>query len=181
MAEGFSLRIELNMKNRFFTLFGFLLLGFPLMARDKASSGAPSILNPDFGSKMVLTDMDGNIHNIEELTKHGLPIVLVFWQTWCVPCKREAPALAKVAAELSEKVKFFGIVSGNDEDVNDRKVKKFAEQFKLPYPQIRDRDLTLTKYFQIEGTPTIIILGTEKQILFRGHGLPNDLSKYTKI
>ena len=40
--------------------------------------------------------------------------------------------------------------------------------------QVRDRDLSLTKGLGVRGTPTIIVLGKDRQVLYDAHRAPED-------
>jgi thiol-disulfide isomerase/thioredoxin len=120
----------------------------------------------------TLTDMKGVAHDVDATIAGGKNVVLVFWQTWCGPCKREAPKLAIAAAEHAEGLAFFGVISGGDRDVDDEKVRRYVEKYELPYPQIRDRDIALTRRYEVIGTPTILVLGPGREILFRGSHPP---------
>ena len=42
----------------------------------------------------------------------------------------------------------------------------------LPYRNVRDRELELTDALGITGTPTIVVLGPNGRILYRGHEVP---------
>ena len=110
----------------------------------------------------------------------GQSVALVFWQTWCKPCLREMPELARVDRQYSPRIRFYGIVSGTDEDVDDAKVKSLVERLGVGYPQVRDRDLRLSRGFKIDGTPTIVILGPGRSVLYRGHQLPDNWAVFTK-
>ena len=132
------------------------------------ASGAADDAAPEW----VLTDMGGESHDVDELLAQGRNVTLVFWQTWCGPCKREAPGLAVAAAEHESGLAFFGVISGSDRDVDDKKVRSYVEKYKLPYPQIRDRDISLTKQYEVVGTPTIIVLGPGREVIYRGNHPP---------
>ncbi len=123
-------------------------------------------------------DMDGKPHNLDEILESKKNIVLVFWQTWCAVCIREAPSLVKASQENIDSLQFFGIISGTDDDVDDAEVRKKAKKLKLPYPQIRDRDLSITIKYEVKGTPTIVILGPEKDVLYNSHHAPSDWSTF---
>jgi thiol-disulfide isomerase/thioredoxin len=129
---------------------------------------------------LVFQDMDGRTHDADASLAEGRPVVLVFWQTWCPSCKREAPELVHAVEEYSDAMEFFGVVSGPDDVVDDAKVRRVVDEWGLRHPQIRDRDLTLTNRFEVVGTPVIIVLGQGARELFRGHRLPKDWSKFLK-
>lgn len=155
--------------NRLYAIFTLVcVLG---LSGSLVQAAAPVKLAP-------VTDMDGTRHNFEQTLAQRKNVVLVFWQTWCSKCIREAPAV--VAASQSQKAhfEFFGVVSGEDAYVDDRKVRKMTTSLGLPYPQIRDRDLSLSKTFDVKGTPTIVILGPGMAPIYVGHHLPEDWSTY---
>ncbi|MFQ5655637.1 MAG: TlpA family protein disulfide reductase, partial [Planctomycetota bacterium] len=72
-------------------------------------------------------------------------------------------------------IQFVGVIPGPDENVDEEEVRRLAKSFRLPYPQARDRDLSLTRRFGVRGTPTIIVLGPGGVVRYRGHSLPADL------
>ena len=125
-------------------------------------------------------DMAGKSHDIDSLLGQEQSVALIFWQTWCKPCLREMPELARVDRQYSPRIRFYGIVSGSDEDVDDAKVKSLVERLGVGYPQVRDRDLRLSRGFKIDGTPTIVILGPGRSVLYRGHQLPDNWAVFTK-
>lgn len=127
---------------------------------------------------LAFADMDGHAHDADALLEDGTPVVLVFWQTWCGSCKREAPELVKAVEHYGESLKFFGVISGPDDAVDDKQVARVAKEWHLEHPQIRDRDLTLTKRFKVVGTPAIIVVGRGGKTLYRGHRLPEDWTQF---
>jgi thiol-disulfide isomerase/thioredoxin len=126
-----------------------------------------------FAGPLSFRDLKGTVHDLDALLVRNHPVVLVFWQTWCASCLREAPAVAAAAHELQGRLSFFGIVSGPDAAVDDRKVERVVAEKGLSYPQIRDRDLRLTEALHVDGTPTIVVLGRGRRILYSSHHLPS--------
>ncbi len=41
----------------------------------------------------------------KEVLKSDKPVLVDFWAPWCMPCKIIAPAVEKIAEEMSQKVK----------------------------------------------------------------------------
>ena len=126
----------------------------------------------DFSAWQV-QDYDGVSHDLSSQLSMGEPVVLVFWQTWCLSCLAEAPALS-LAARQHSGLHFYGVISGDAETVDEAEVRKIAFQKTLPYPQVLDRDLGLTEAFGITGTPTIVVVGPGGEILHRGHSADVD-------
>ena len=122
--------------------------------------------------------MDETVYNVKEILASGQNVVFIFWQTWCAACLRETPALVKAWHTHKDNIKFFGVISGEDEDVDDEKVLKTAKKFEMPYPQIRDRNLSLTRKYEVKGTPTIIIIGKGLSVLYNDNHLPKNWSEF---
>lgn len=140
----------------------------------------PAALAEEAATVWQLADMEGQQHDLDAVLASGHNVVFVFWQTWCGPCKREAPHLAAAAREHASGLQFVGVVSGSDRDVDDAKVRKYVEKYALPYPQVRDRDLSLVREFEVKGTPTIVIVGPGHEILYRGSVPPDNWSVFER-
>src|SRR6185436_15280905 len=65
---------------------------------------------------------------------HGRPAVVNFWATWCVPCYQEHGVLTRAASELSDRVRFVGVIYEDTED----NVTRFAKEQGAAYPSLLD-------------------------------------------
>lgn len=157
------------MKARRVCLF---LIGALLVACGTTDSRVSDPLPAPTGP-LVVIDRGGSRHDLDALLAEGQPVALIFWQTWCQSCIEEAPQLVQDSRAFGDRIAFFGVIPGPDKSVDEEAVDRAVAQFGFPHPQIRDRDLALTKRFGIEGTPTILVLGREREILYRAHELPS--------
>jgi len=67
----------------------------------------------------------------------GHTVVINFWGSWCVPCRKEAPVLARVAGDTrSLGVRFAGIDIREDPAAG----LAFEHHYHIPYPSISDPD-----------------------------------------
>lgn len=75
--------------------------------------------------------LDGGTYDSAQ--NNGEVVVYNLWGSWCAPCRKEAPILAKVAAEyLNDGVRFVGV---NVRD-NDDAAKAFERKFGIDYPSL---------------------------------------------
>ena len=155
----------------------FFVLVF-VLAQANASEPRPPGNGIGGDRPFILNDMDGNTYDIHNIIGSGTNVALIFWQTWCAACIREAPALERAAQDQAGAIQFFGVIPGGDKFVDDDKVREVVKRFNLPYPQIRDRDVVITKKYKVIGTPYIVILGASNAILYQGHRLPQNWTVY---
>jgi len=105
------------------------------------------------------------------------PLFLVFWATWCPACKKEIPKLKKIYSTFEPKGMDFLAV---DVGVNDSlaKVKRYIKKYKISYPVAFDEGSQVTRLFNIQGTPTIIIVDRHGIVRYRSAAVPEDLKKH---
>jgi len=106
------------------------------------------------------------------------PLLLVFWQSWCGSCVQEAPMVQRAFQRYGSRLAVAGVVSGPDDSVDAEHLNKTILRLGLTYPQFRDRDLHLTRLFQVTGTPDVILLDRNRKVVFRGHELPKSIESF---
>lgn len=145
-------------------------IGALLFAISCASPGdvAPAPVNH---TGMQFVDDAGTSHELR-----GKATTFVFWQPWCATCREEAPAAVAASVELADSMSFYGVVSGPDGSVNEDLYLKSIDELGLSYPQVRDKDLALTKRFGVTKTPTIIVIDSAGQLRFKGSHMPENLA-----
>ena len=136
------------------------------------ASSAPTPVAAVAVEPLTLTDIDGRAHSVESSLAEGRPVVLVFWATWCSMCRAEMGHLAAASREHPE-LEFFGVVSGSDAAVEESRVRAIADEWFVPYPQVRDRDGSLAETFGVRGTPTVVVIGPGGEVLYQGNELPD--------
>ena len=133
-----------------------------------------SVARADLDPVLGVTALDGGALDLSADLEAGRSVALVFWQTWCASCKREAPELVAAARALGDDVRFVGVIPGVVDDEDVEKVRDTAEEWELPYAQVLDTDLALTRAFGVQRTPTIVVLGRGPRVLWRGTHAPDD-------
>lgn len=113
----------------------------------------------------------------DRATHEGKVTVVNFWGSWCGPCRGEMPGLVKAYEDLkADDVVFLGI---NVRDPNLDQARAFVDQYKVPYPSIRDSQSKLALEFDVvpSSIPTTLILGKDgkPKKVFRAAVIETDL------
>lgn len=109
----------------------------------------------------VFTDMAGKPHTLADFK--GQVVVMNLWATWCAPCKKEMPTLAKLAAAYAtQPVKVLPVSVDRDSDLNLIQAEMAAN---APLVSFRDKSYKLS--FDLEpraaGYPTTVIYDKQGQ------------------
>jgi DsbE subfamily thiol:disulfide oxidoreductase len=108
-----------------------------------------------------LTALDGSAVTSEALA--GRPTVVNFWATWCGPCEREQPMLAREAREHGA-VSFVGVNFRDQEDA----ALEWLSRYDVPYPSVADPNGQLATRFGVTtGLPTTIVVDADGRFRYR--------------
>jgi thiol-disulfide isomerase/thioredoxin len=100
----------------------------------------------------VLQDMEGKALRSTELA--GRIVVVDFWATWCAPCIKELPALAKLHERLRDR-KDVTLLSFNVTD-EAKTLEAFVREKKIAFPVYRAD--TLTGPYELTVFPTKLVI-----------------------
>ncbi len=91
----------------------------------------------------------------------GHPVVLVFWASWCGPCRDEQPDLNSAYAQWSARgVEFLGVDLRDDT----KDALAFQRELKIPYPSIADTQATLAVDYRIPSAPALVFLTAQGKV-----------------
>ena len=96
----------------------------------------------------------------------GRPVVLNFWASWCVPCRREMPAFEAAHRRLGSRVVFLGV---NHQDAL-RAALKFLTETGVTYPSGYDPDGGVARKYGLFGLPTTIFVSPDGKVVARRTG-----------
>ncbi|MBK3332080.1 TlpA family protein disulfide reductase [Persephonella atlantica] len=122
------------------------------------------------------TDTNGRTVYLSQLK--GKPVVLVFWQLYCHACKKELPAVSKIAKQYKGKAHFYAVVIGTS-DILQIEEKKREWKFDLP---VLIADYKVRSEFGIFGTPITVILDKNLKVVRKiiGSGREKSIIKVLK-
>lgn len=154
----------MNTKNIFLILFLIITSGV-IMAYFANSEGVTK------GTQAVNfeeTSLDNQTIRLEDF--RGKYVLLDFWGSWCGPCHEEAPHMKKAYERFNDQVEFVGIAVDN----NRQSVKDFIQKYDISWPQIqvpRNHPVPakLVSKYNINGYPTLFLIGPEGKIIINGN------------
>ena len=98
---------------------------------------------------------DFNLQDIDLTNKKGKIMIINFWASWCLPCKREMPSLEKLAQKYPD-ILVYAI---NMEKPNKLRAGDFFKSIGITSLDIYfDPDFRLVKIFKMRGLPTSILI-----------------------
>jgi cytochrome c biogenesis protein CcmG/thiol:disulfide interchange protein DsbE len=92
----------------------------------------------------------------------GQYVLVNFWASWCIPCRDEAPLLERAWREYRNRG--LTVVGVNIQDL-EPEARKFIAQFKVSYPNVRDRDGRVSRAYGITGVPESFFIDREGRVV----------------
>jgi cytochrome c biogenesis protein CcmG/thiol:disulfide interchange protein DsbE len=112
---------------------------------------------------MLVTGSNAGADSQLDLTQYkGKVVVVDFWASWCVPCRRSFPWLNN----MQEKYGDEGLVIvGVNMDSDTAEAHKFLQEFPADFTIIYDSDRALGKQYSVEAMPTSFVIGRNGEIV----------------
>lgn len=114
--------------------------------------GAPSFSLPDLRRPEAKVDL---------AAYRGRPVVLNFWASWCVPCRREMPTFQAVSQQLGDRVAF---VSVNHQDGRSPAL-RLLDETGVTYPAGHDPEGKVAAAYGLIGMPTTVFISPTGQVV----------------
>jgi cytochrome c biogenesis protein CcmG, thiol:disulfide interchange protein DsbE len=131
--------------------FGVVALAWHFGTRQ--SGGIRPVSERRMMPELVMTQLDGGTWRMAE---HRGQVVLVnYWATWCEPCWEETPGLIRLSKELGPKG--LTVVGVALDEGGTEKVKKFVDEFHVPYPVVLPERMSQMEY-GMAGVPTTVLV-----------------------
>jgi thiol-disulfide isomerase/thioredoxin len=140
----------------------------------KSASQAPVVGKAALGQRapqFVVATTQGPF----DLNKSTKPVFLEIFATWCPHCQRETAVIDKLYAEYKSRVDFVG-VSGSDTAMDGTSpasqldVIQWVDRFHVDYPVAYDSTQSVAQLYLQGGFPTLVVIGTNKQVAYINSG-----------
>ncbi len=157
--------IVTRVKRVLFVLVALLAaLASSAQAADEICNVSRRKANLDFTVK----DMAGKDVRLSQYK--GQVVLLNFWATWCVPCKREIPALTALYSDYKQR---GFVVLGVSVDSEIRAIKPFARAMKMNYPVLigAGREDLSKAFGPFIGFPTSVLVARDGKVCVRHVGV----------
>lgn len=123
---------------------------------------------PDF----TLNNIAGNKITLSALRNKNI-VLLDFWASWCLPCRKENPALKKIYA----KYKTVGLeIIGVSTDENAKSWKKAVKKDGLTWMQAISKGSDIQQVYGIKAVPSNVLISKNGEIIAR-NVKPEELEK----
>ena len=96
----------------------------------------------------------------------GRPVVVNFFASWCVPCRREMPALQAVSRSVTGRVAFVGV----DHQDSRRLALALLHDTGVTYPAAYDPAGKVAASYGLFGMPTTLFVSADGRLLERRTG-----------
>ncbi|HYV92493.1 MAG TPA: TlpA disulfide reductase family protein [Chitinophagales bacterium] len=119
---------------------------------------------------IILTDVDGNKVDLSQLNKDGKIIIMDFWATWCVPCKKELTNIMNVYAEWQKNYNVELVAVSIDDSRNTTKVKPTVDGSSWPYQVLLDPNSDLKRILGFQNVPYVLVTDKDGNIVYQHTG-----------
>src|SRR4051812_45423157 len=113
---------------------------------------------------LTARDLRGDRVSLQALA--GRPVIVNFFASWCQPCKREAPGLARLARGYEGRVAVIGIALTSSRAAT----RRFTRRYGWTWPIVDDDGLHIAHRFGVIGQPTTFVIARDGRIATKLQG-----------
>lgn len=154
---------------------GFTIYQFQGLAEKGNGAGIFNILSAkaltvgDFAPDFIAKDVFGNEISLSTL-REKLPVLLVFWATWCGYCREELPEIKIFTLKHQNEIRVLAVTSGEQKE----DVKNYIEQEAINFLMVLDEDREIWNQYFVRGTPSHFLISSSGKIIAQRQGLASE-------
>ena len=128
----------------------------------------PLILFSQNISDLKLQDVNGKTFVVKDHLEQDATIVL-FWATWCIPCKKEFPAVQELIKKYPEK-KVQVLTISKDTPRSLSKVKAFVRTHDYKFTYLLDPNGEISSKLLVNLVPTSMLIDQTGKVIYSHTG-----------
>jgi thiol-disulfide isomerase/thioredoxin len=142
----------------------------PSYERTRRFAENPSLALQQMAPAFTVTALDGSRFNLDKM--NGRVVLIDFWATWCVPCRKELPHIQQIAKDFAGQPLVILSISWDEEQ---QVWKDFIAKNGMTWPQYRDANHQLGQLFEIEGLPSYFTIDADGVLTSESLGGDSDI------
>ncbi|MDQ6996837.1 MAG: TlpA disulfide reductase family protein [Mariprofundus sp.] len=117
-----------------------------------------SVRQGDYLTEFTLPDVNG----VMQTAPKGEVLLLNFWATWCPPCRREIPSMARLHDKYaSQGLKIVAIsVDQRRDDLVD-----FMKEYRMPFQVLHDADGAVSRQYGVFRYPESFLIDRNGKVI----------------
>jgi cytochrome c biogenesis protein CcmG/thiol:disulfide interchange protein DsbE len=165
--------LDKKQRSRIYTILFFIIVGILFIVNNSWDEEKQGPYPPNYKQSaedvLKLSDLQGKV------------VLVDFWATWCVPCRKGIPDLIMLKHEFKDKdfeivgVSLDALTQGG---ATAAEVLPFIKSYKINYPVVRGDAMVINQFGGIHSIPTSFILDKKGRVVNKYTGI---ISKETYI
>lgn len=107
--------------------------------------------------------------NLEQY--RGKVVLIDFWASWCIPCRRAFPWLETISKRYKDKDL---VVIGVNLDDSKESMDRFLEKYPVTFVMRHDPRAALAEANQLQGMPVSFLINRKGEVVYRHVGFRDD-------
>ncbi len=128
----------------------------------------PLLISAQNVTQLELDDVNGDTFVLEENLDHDA-VVISFWATWCLPCKKEHPALQQVREDFADNDVLIIAIS-IDSPRSLAKVKNYVKLHKYDFTWLLDPSGETAQEMLVNEVPYTMLVDKSGKVVFTHTG-----------